>query len=90
MKNIESTFKAIDKDGSGDLDHGEFTTAMNRLGLGLCPHQLVQLVKVLDADGDGEVSLEEFMALVNKPVKKAAKVISAANAFAAAAICAAR
>ena len=33
-------FEAIDKDGSGDLDHEEFTTAMNRLGLGLTPAQV--------------------------------------------------
>ena len=45
--------REMDKDGSGNLDYDEFHTAMNRLGLGLCPHQLVQLVKVLDADGDG-------------------------------------
>ena len=46
MKNIESTFKAIDKDGSGDLDHGEFTTAMNRLGLGLSEEQIDQCIEV--------------------------------------------
>ena len=32
----------------------------------------------------GEVSYDEFMALVNKPVKNAVNTISAANAFAAA------
>ena len=33
-------FEAIDKDGSGDLDHKEFTPAMNRLGLGLTSAQV--------------------------------------------------
>ena len=37
---------------------------------------------VMDKDGDGEVSLKEFMALVHEPIKRATKVISAANAFA--------
>ena len=82
MKNIEGVFKAIDKDGSGDLDHDEFQTAMDRLGLGLSPLQVEQCIEVLDKDGDGEVSLKEFMALVHEPIKKATKVISAANAFA--------
>ena len=65
MKNIEGVFKAIDKDGSGDLDHREFKTAMDRLGLGLTEQQIAQCIQVLDKDGDGEVSLSEFMALVN-------------------------
>ena len=81
MKNIEGVFKAIDKDGSGDLDHKEFETAMSRLGLGLTPDQIKQCIEVLDKDGDGEVSLDEFMALVNKPVKKAVRAINAVNAF---------
>ena len=74
-------FKAIDKDGSGDLDHKEFEMAMARLGLGLTPDQIKQCIEVLDKDGDGEVSLDEFMALVNKPVKKAVRAINAVNAF---------
>ena len=34
LKSIEGVFKAIDKDGSGDLDHNEFKMAMDRLGSG--------------------------------------------------------
>ena len=82
MKNIETVFKAIDKDGSGDLDYDEFQMAMNRLGLGLSAVQVQQCIEVLDKDGDGEVSLDEFMALVQRPVKAATKAISAASAFA--------
>ena len=84
LKDIKSVFLAMDKDGSGDLDHEEFAVAMNRLGLGLTPDQINQCINVLDVDGDGEVSYDEFMALVNKPVKNAVNTISAANAFAAA------
>ena len=68
--------------GSGDLDHQEFELAMNRLGLGLSALQVQQCIEVLDKDGDGEVSLEEFMSLVAKPVKAATKTISATRAFA--------
>ncbi len=41
---------------------------------------------MLDKDNDGEVSLEEFMVLVNPGgvVKPTVQVVSAANAFAAA------
>ena len=65
LESIEGVFKAIDKDGSGDLDHREFKMAMDRLGLGLTEQQIAQCIQVLDKDGDGEVSLSEFMALVN-------------------------
>ena len=71
MKNIEVVFKAIDADGSGDLDHEEFTKAMNRLALGLSKSQIKQCIHVLDKDGDGEVSLAEFMTLLQpQPAQK--------------------
>ena len=34
MNDIESTFRAMDTDGSGDLDYEEFDRAMTRLGMG--------------------------------------------------------
>ena len=34
MNDIESTFRAMDTDGSGDLDYEEFDQAMTRLGMG--------------------------------------------------------
>ena len=83
MANVRSVFDAIDKDGSGELDHDEFRMAMNRLGLGLSEQQVTQCVEVLDTDRDGAVSLDEFMVLVNEPVKKAVKMIGAASAFGA-------
>ena len=46
MKNIEGVFKAIDKDGSGNLDYDEFAMAMNRLGLGLTEEQVTQSIEV--------------------------------------------
>ena len=36
---------------------------------------------MLDTDGDGEVSLSEFMVLVNEPMKSAVKKIKAVNAI---------
>ena len=63
-------------------DYDEFKMAMDRLGLGLTATQCEQCIEVLDTDGDGEVSLSEFLVLVEKPAKTAAKAISAANAFA--------
>ena len=50
MKNIEGVFKTIDKDGSGNLDHVEFSIAMNRLGLGLTPPQIEQCIQVREPE----------------------------------------
>ena len=70
MYDIEDAFRAIDQDRSGYLDHDEFCMAMNRLGLGLTADQLEQCIEVLDTDDDGEVSLEEFLALVSRPRRR--------------------
>ena len=56
-------------------DYDEFKMAMDRLGLGLTATQCEQCIEVLDTDGDGEVSLSEFLVLVEKPAKTAAKAI---------------
>ena len=42
-------------------DYDEFKMAMDRLGLGLTATQCEQCIEVLDTDGDGEVSLSEFL-----------------------------
>ena len=59
----------------GVRDYDEFKMAMDRLGLGLTATQCEQCIEVLDTDGDGEVSLSEFLVLVEKPAKPAAKAI---------------
>ena len=53
------------------------TVAANRL----TDKQVKQCIAVLDTDGDGEVSLSEFMVLVNEPMKSAVKKIKAVNAI---------
>ena len=73
VKDTESLFKAIDKDGSGVLDRLEFYEAMTRLGLGLTPEQISQCIEVLDKDGDNEISLAEFLLLVDDPRNGAKK-----------------
>ena len=40
---------------------------MDRLGLGLNGEEVKELISVLDVDGDGEISIEEFMTIVNEP-----------------------
>jgi Ca2+-binding EF-hand superfamily protein len=72
MRDAESTFKAIDKDGSGALDYTEFSSAMKRLGLGLREDQCMELARAMDADGDGEIDCAEFVSALKEAEKRAA------------------
>lgn len=64
---IVSAFEALDGDGSGKLSHDEFARALTRLGMGLTPKQLDVLLGCLDVDGDGKVSLPEFLSFLTEP-----------------------
>ena len=72
MRDAESAFKAIDKDGSGALDYVEFAAAMKRLGLGLREDQTMELAKMMDTDGDGEIDCEEFVTALKEAQLRAA------------------
>ena len=64
---LVSAFEAIDHDGCGRVSSEEFSRAMLRLGMGLTSKQLEQLIQVLDVDGDGALSLPEFVSIVTEP-----------------------
>ena len=53
-------FHRFDKDGSGELDSGEFQEALKELGVMLDPEQMEDLVHEIDTDGDGSISISEF------------------------------
>lgn len=53
-------FKATDRDGNGFLDHEEMRTLA--VSLGVSDQQSIQqAIGEMDTDGDGEISLLEFM-----------------------------
>ena len=68
-KSIESLFAKFDKDGSGEIDIGEFREAVITLGFGLTPKQLVYFRRDIDQDGDGYVSLKEFLLAIRLRMK---------------------
>jgi hypothetical protein len=73
IRDLKAVFDSIDKDGSGALDHEEFSLAMHRLGLGLADEQVQDIIKRLDQDGDGEIDYHEFAAeLAARPLPAAA------------------
>ena len=64
VKSIEGVFKAIDKDGSGDLDHAEFKLAMTRLRVRADVADT--LWEEADLGGDGEIDMDEWFAIWRK------------------------
>jgi Ca2+-binding EF-hand superfamily protein len=51
----------FDKDGSGSIDHTEFKLLCRDLGYRLNETEFSMAVKVLDADGNGSISYDEFL-----------------------------
>ena len=62
LRGLKSVFAKRDKDGSGNLDSTEFAAVALELGLNMTPSELADAQQMLDKDGSGEISLDEYMA----------------------------
>ena len=57
-------FRKFDKDSSAGVDASELKLALKSLNLHLNTKQTGAIMLQLDADGDGTISIEEFLSLV--------------------------
>lgn len=57
-------FRLMDTDGSGQLDLAEMDAAFKLLGLRLSKRDLEQLMNDTDQDGDGSISVDEFLSIM--------------------------
>mmetsp|Transcript_23866 Transcript_23866/g.43437 ORF Transcript_23866/g.43437 Transcript_23866/m.43437 type:complete len:336 (-) Transcript_23866:254-1261(-) len=57
-------FKSMDKDGNGLLDRDELVEALAKAGTD--PEAMDALIKEADTDGDGKISLPEFLVAMKK------------------------
>merc|ERR1712046_62117 len=61
---IAEAFKMFDTDGSGALSRSEMKTVLVNLGEQMEDDEISELINAVDIDGDGEVDLREFLAIV--------------------------
>jgi calcium-dependent protein kinase len=56
---LQTAFKMFDKDGGGTISVDEIKEVLS-FGQNLDEHIIQQIIKQVDANGDGEISYEEF------------------------------
>ena len=62
---LETLFREMDADGSGKISHDEMFSALSeKYGRDLEQSVIVQMMAAADTDGDGEISIDEFKAIM--------------------------
>jgi calmodulin len=61
---LVSTFRTLDKDGDGRLSTADLVGLMSAAGGCLTQSEAQQIITLADGNGDGEISLTEFTAMV--------------------------
>ncbi len=64
MKKLKESFDMFDKDGSGKLSAGEIYKIFKQFGNKQTKQEVIDMIKNIDQDGDGEVDFPEFCALI--------------------------
>jgi len=63
---LRKAFALFDANGNGLVDPHEFRSGWLTLDLGLSYDEISDLFKLVDKDGDGEISAEEFIGRMEK------------------------
>jgi Ca2+-binding EF-hand superfamily protein len=61
-----ATFEIVDMNKDGRISPSELKLLMKALGEEITDQTAAEVVKQMDADGDGEISLEEFAAYMSR------------------------
>ncbi len=59
-KYVRDTFRAFDADGGGTIDPEEFRHLCKRISPTMGEEDITEALEVIDEDGDGEITFEEF------------------------------
>lgn len=63
---VVGIFERMDTDGSGELDQQEFRAALLQMGLGLSDDEMGLVMREIDTDGGGTISIDEFSQRMHK------------------------
>ena len=66
FKRLGEAFRRLDSDHSGFLDINEMIAVCEEIKLSSDPEEIFRLAKFLDKDGDGQISYDEFAAMVSE------------------------
>jgi len=59
-EDLREAFNMFDADGSGFIDRNEVRMLMKKLAQTLTDDEIDAIMEIVDVDGDGEISFEEF------------------------------
>ena len=65
MKDLRTTFAAMDTNGDGELDASEFKNGLKQIDVGLTSLQIEEMMSAFDLDGNGRLDVEEFIDAVH-------------------------
>ena len=66
----KEAFDMFDKDGSGTISVTEIVKIMKNYGNPMSKEEIQNMIKDIDTDGDGELTFEEFVTLMQKQVSE--------------------
>jgi len=66
---LRHEFEAMDSDGNGCLDVSELAVVFEKLGIGVKPYKLANLMMLADEDGSGTIEWPEFAKMVKLGIK---------------------
>ena len=71
LEDYEDAFKVFDSDDDGSITVKELGKVMRELGLSPTDVELQDMVNEVDADGNGDIDLPEFISLMARKMKQA-------------------
>lgn len=78
---LEEVFKKFDVNGDGKICSSELGSMLGSLGQPANEEELQNMIREVDADGDGFISLEEFIELNTKGIDSAEALENLKDAF---------